>query len=451
MRKLILALSLIFPLIAFAHGGVDDEGLVIRMTAEGFSPQELTVTANDAVLFINNDDVARSPFYEHGKSNELPPGGSAKLAFPKPGAFHVRDTRNAKAALTVVVLEDPAESLATPRLSLWERAKLFLFRLFRSARAEAGVDEEELARFKSLTDVEKYAWVNEISEKEGPEVAWRYILAAYTTPEGVVGNAHDLAHLVGQLLYKKYGFKGLKTCTPTFAFGCYHGVMQVAFDKEKPSEFPAQLAAAQVGCEEVAPGESPSYWSCIHGIGHGVATYRGFDLKTSLADCDTYGPRFSTYCHDGVFMEFVSRAPEGYYRAADPLYPCDAIGEAYKVACARNQVQVMKQKFGLADKDIAKACLAGGDEKISYHCIDAIGYGVGQAAHGEAQRVIDSCNAIADKSAAAQCLAAAAGELVFQNAADWQRNVETICASLAGNPRRDCEARVENVKESYGR
>jgi hypothetical protein len=454
MRNLALALgSLAFlPCLALAHGGVDDGELIVRMTAEGFAPQELTVTQNDVVLFINNDDVPRAPYYEQDGGKEAAPGSSVKLAFPEAGSFRVRDAKNANAKLTVVSLEDPANRpLEGETPSLWQRLKHLFLDIFRAKKAEAKLDQKLLAEFKGLSVVEKYAWVNKVGAEEGAETAWRYVIAAYTTPDGVVGDAHDLAHLVGQLLYKQYGFKGLATCTPTFAFGCYHGVMQVAFDREKPAEFPAQLAAARAGCEGVAEETSPSYWSCIHGVGHGVATYENFDLSQALADCDTYGERFATYCHDGVFMEFVARAPESYYKTSDPIYPCDAIDGAYRVACARNQVQAMKQKFGMADAAIAKACLASGDKDISYHCIDAIGYGVGQSARGDAKRAIAECRAIADEAAAAQCLAAAAGELVFQDAAGWQKSAETICGSLAGGAREACEARVASVKQSYGR
>ena len=328
---------------------------------------------------------------------------------------------------------------------------LSTFIFFHPAKNEAEIDQKILTQFKNLDDVHKYAWINEIGASEGPEVAWNYVVAAYTTPEGVVGNAHDMAHLVGQLLFKKYGFKGLSTCTPIFAFGCYHGLMQVAFDKNKPEEFQNKLVEAEKGCSAVGPTSSPSYWSCIHGIGHGVATFRDYKIDKSLADCSTLDKSISTYCYDGVFMEFSNSAAPEFYKQSDPLYPCDTVDEAYKSACARAQVQVMKLRFGMSAPAIADACLAGGNQTVAYHCVDAVGYSIAQGSQGDSRQVLSGCNAIKEAAAAAQCLAAAAGELVFQDTLGWQQSATAICVSLAGSYKASCDERVESVKKSYGR
>ncbi len=470
MRKLIFLplLLALFPLFALAHGGVNDDELIIRITADGFSPKELTVTQNDTVLFINNDDVTHRPasdphpthtaYPEFDAKQGIAPGESWKMTFTKVGTWHFHDHVSPSHTGTIVVLPEPTntpvlgEPATIPTPSFWSKVKAFFSNLFHhSAKKEVKVDQKLLAEFKALDDVNKYAWINDIGTHEGPEVAWNYVIAAYTTPEGVVGNAHDMAHLVGQLLFKKYGFKGLMTCIPVFAFGCYHGVMQVAFDKEKPQEFPTRLAEAKEGCMGVATTTSPSYWSCIHGVGHGVATYEDFALDKSLADCDTFGSSVSTYCHDGVFMEFSSRAPANFYQANDPLYPCDAIAEQYKGSCARSQVQVMKGHFEMKVPEVAALCLKNESPAIRYHCIDDLGYGVAQESGGNATRVTAGCNAITDKAAAAQCLAAAAGELVFQDIVGWQKSVETICETLTGSFHDACDTRVNNVKTSYGR
>ena len=67
------------------------------------------------------------------------------------------------------------------------------------------------------------------------------------------------------------------------------------------------------------------------------------------------------------------------------------------------------------------------------------------------EKIVLGCQEIKNESGAAQCMAAAAGELVFQNYAGWRESVKEICSSLSGRYREECSLRVEQVKQSYGR
>jgi plastocyanin len=464
----IACLFLAFPLFALAHGGEHDE-LIIRMTENGFEPRELTVTAGDEVLFINNDERDRWPasnfhpthtlYPEFDTKDHVKPGESWKFTFNEPGTWRMHDHLIPHFTGTIVVLEDPGETTekevkntaSSQSQTIWSRIKAFFKKLFSSSQTEARVSSSRLAEFTNKSEGEKYAWLEDIAARESPETAWQYVLAAYQTPEGVVGNPHDMAHLVGQLLYKDRGFDGLSTCTPVFAFGCYHGLMEVAFDKDKPEDYKKNLALGQEGCKIVGPEDSPSYWSCIHGIGHGVVTFREHDVNKALTDCDLLSERVRTYCHDGVFMELSISAPANFYKKENLLYPCDMVGESYKVACARSQVQVMRQRFGRNTAQIAAACRRSGNSNIIYHCVDSLGYFTGQVAAGNAERILAGCREIAVESDAAQCSAAAAGELVFQDTVGWKQTTEAICRGLKNEYQAQCRARIEQVKQSYGR
>lgn len=474
MRKYIIPtlFLLSLPFLALAHGGVDDGELIIRMTENGFEPKELTAVEGDEVLFINNDDVDRWPasnfhpshtiYPEFDSLTGIKPGESWKMKFEKAGTWRMHDHLIPHMTGTIVVLEDLSKTTTTPEVAtatkleesigLWAKIKAFFSKLFATSPKKVGaVDEKALLEFKSLDERSKYAWLEERAGTESPEAAWNYVLAAYNTPEGVVGNPHDLAHLVGQLIFKKNGFEGLSICKPVFAFGCYHGLMEVAFDKDDLSGYRDQFIAAEKGCAAIGSTSSPSYWSCIHGIGHGAITFREHALDKALTDCDILGDSVKTYCHDGVFMELSISAPPNFYRKDTPLYPCNTVAESYKKSCARSQVQVMKQRFGFKSNDIASACLKSGSDTIIHHCIDAIGYAVGQESGGAAEEVVTGCKTIVDEKSSAQCLAAAAGELVFQNTAGWQESVKKICESATGSYREACEVRVGQVKQSYGR
>ena len=449
-----------------AHGGEHGE-LIIRMTDEGFEPKELTITEGDEVLFINNDDTDRWPasnfhpthtiYSDFDPERGIPPGESWKFIFTKPGTWRMHDHLIPHMTGTIVVLENVEASATTTgsetleKPSFWAKIKAFFSKLFNFSKSTNGVSDKLLAEFKNLDERAKYTWLEETAARENPETAWEYVLAAYKTPEGVTGNPHDMAHLVGQLLYKAYGFEGLATCDPVFAFGCYHGLMEVAFDKDKPEEYRARLSTAQEGCRQIGDENDPSYWSCIHGMGHGVVTFREHDLGKSLTDCDLLGESVRTYCHDGVFMELSISAPPSFYKDGDPIYPCMSIQESYRTSCARSQVQIMKQRFQMDTNEIAQTCAQTGDEKIIYHCVDALGYGVAQASGGMSSQIIAGCQEIEGDTFLAQCMAAAAGELVFQDYVGWREMSKEVCTALPLEYQESCYGRVEQVKQSYGR
>jgi len=468
----ILTAYFLLPDAIWAHGGVNDDELIIRMAENGFEPRELTVTESDEVLFINNDDVDRWPasnfhpthtlYPEFDSLKGVPPGESWKVKFGKVGTWRMHDHLFPHMTGTIVVLSDPNTNATTSQgqtlntdlpagkagsqgLTLWTKIKAFFLKLFSKEKAPA------ISEFKNLPEREKYAWLENRAKVESPEVAWRYVKEAYNTPEGVVGNPHDMAHLVGQLIYKSYGFDGLTICEPIFAFGCYHGLIEVAFDKDKPEAYSDKLFAAQEGCKSLGDTETPSYWSCIHGMGHGVATFREYNMEKSLNDCDLLNERVRTYCHDGVFMEFSISAPASFYKKERPIYPCDTVAEDYKTSCARSQVQVMRLRFKMNTNAIARTCIDTKNTKIIYHCTDALGYFIAQTSAGNPSKIIANCRDITNEKSAAQCTAAAAGELIFQNYVGWQDSVKEICGSLSEAYQVDCLKRVEQVKQSYGR
>jgi hypothetical protein len=333
--------------------------------------------------------------------------------------------------------------------NLWQR--LFAAPAKKASISGQMTDPKLVAEFKSQNEQAKYKWLEDIAQQYNPETAWAYVKAAYDTPAGVVGNAHDMAHLVGQLIFKQYGFDGLSICDPTFAFGCFHGFMEVAFDKEHPEQYESNLQKGQDSCKALGDMKSPSYWSCIHGMGHGIASYRDYDLDSSLTDCDRLDPQVRTYCHDGVFMEFLNKSSPHFYKTSDPIYPCDTVGEEYKIACARSQATVMRVRLGMTTPQIADACLATHNDKIMFNCIDSIGYFIGQTNAANASQVVTDCREIREDAGAAQCMAAAAGELVFQDSVGWREGAQQICSSLRGTYKDLCFARVDQVKQSYGR
>ena len=76
-------------------------------------------------------------------------------------------------------------------------------------------------------------------------------------------------------------------------------------------------------------------YQCIHGLGHGLMIYTGYDLPGSLKTCDGLQTGFDRVsCSGGVFMEnFTSSygVTSKYLRKNDPIYPCNAVAERHKL------------------------------------------------------------------------------------------------------------------------
>lgn len=118
---------------------------------------------------------------------------------------------------------------------------------------------------------------------------------------------HNLAHLVGALLYKKEGLKGISICDAAFTWGCYHGFMGTAFENEGNQVW----GDAEKFCEKIDKKFKVDDEECIHGIGHGLlalTNYSSADLTSSLKSCDIFkNKRYNLSCRDGVFMEYYSQ------------------------------------------------------------------------------------------------------------------------------------------------
>lgn len=300
--------------------------------------------------------------------------------------------------------------------------------------------------FEKMSEPEQYQTLENVIAKQGIEIAWKFVKDTYTTTgSSLGGRSHDLAHFIGGKLFIAKGLAGLPSCDPTFAFGCYHGFTESAFKNSLD-----ELQAVSNACQQVGPVSSGPWSSCIHGIGHGVASfYNSTDLLPALTTCDRLGIG-APFCHDGVFMEFAISAPNSFYDKSNSLHPCDTIATAYQAACGRNILAAASSRFKLSPLEVANACLAAA-APFSSACIDTFGFMQAGDVKTDGRQIATRCAALAQSAATAQCTAAAAGELVFQNYPDWQRQAPTACNQLPLADQAACHARVQQTIQNYHR
>lgn len=301
---------------------------------------------------------------------------------------------------------------------------------------------------RSIGNTAAYNAIKKIADTEGLDAAWKYVITTYGQDNAKQIEAHDFAHYVGQLLFEKKGLTGITICTTDFAFGCYHGLLDRAFRDDLKS-----LSQAEKACRVVGPPKSGPYSSCIHGIGHGVASfYKDQDLNGALTTCDTLPEGAPQFCYDGVFMEFSRDALDDFYKPKDPIYPCDSVGPQYAYACGRNLPSVMMSRFHMSFEDIAKACQRSQVRDIRSSCFTALGFQTLYSSGSNTTEMIKLCETLNDREFEFECKSAAAGELIFQNMKNWQTDSPLICNSLTDpDQKRMCSEHSLSIQKNYSR
>lgn len=286
---------------------------------------------------------------------------------------------------------------------------------------------------------------------ESPREAWIQLKNASIVEGEVVLNSHELAHVVGNSLYTQYGaVEAMQVCDPTFAYGCYHGV----FEEYLLSEGPGKISTIVEECRTLVPPEKRndpvSYSGCTHGLGHGLLTWEGLDLKRALAGCDALDIQDRPYCYDGVFMEYSFSAPPSWFDTDNLWKLCTNLDSRYFINCGRYQTNVFRTIFNFTFEETVDACMDAPDPVLKDHCIDSIGFYAAQ--NGRTVPTIqEMCATIGDNSYMARCITAAAGELIFQEYESWRENSNALCTALTPAGESRCHERNNQIIERYER
>lgn len=465
LALVIVLIPLFIPYPIFAHSQTQ----IIEMTENGFEPDPVTVDENATIIFLNKDTKPRWPASNVHPTHDIYPqfdpkkpldvGESWAFKNPKIGTwkFHDHLLPHMRGAITVVAEESgqvktTSQEDQTPNPNLLDKFKSFwseifskisgFFSNFGGQKKVLGVDN-----FSSLSPQEQSKKLEEVAQVEGVEGAWQLIKDSFKGQSGSSGNIHDLAHLSGNLIYKEKGFEGLSICSADFAFGCYHGFLDTAFKNDL-----SHLMDAQNACLKLGPPNSGPVASCIHGIGHGVASFHSVkDLRASLASCKNLTSG-AEYCFDGVFMEFERSAPENFYKVSDPLYPCNELesefGPTFSFSCGRNQPTVLISRFKVGFGEVVNICLNSASAPFKQACFDSLGFMA--AATADAQQIVFTCQQIGNPQFVLSCTKAAAGELVFQEVPGWFDKSQQVCNSLTSG-QTECSEYVNRIIKEYGR
>lgn len=259
---------------------------------------------------------------------------------------------------------------------------------------EEGTEPAEIAGIKAASVLaEQVKLYTDLIDRVGPEEAQEEL---YLSGLPFTGQTHLLNHVVGDILYVKYGPRGLAKCKEYFLASCYHGFTLHAIAVGGMEEVKKVIAT----CVEEGPAVSIQ---CAHAVGHGFLTSVGYkNLLEGLVLCDDAAVKikdFSVYnCHDGVFMENIwgvhegERSVDAWIKDDDSLYPCNEprIPARYLKACWSNQPALIYQNTGNLQA-VGEICLTIKNSVDQESCFNGLARQIHPLAGGNVEKTFMLC------------------------------------------------------------
>jgi hypothetical protein len=271
-------------------------------------------------------------------------------------------------------------------------------------------------------------------------------------------DCHPVAHAIGRGTFVVQGSvdKSFSACDFTCHSGCYHGAMERFLRGDAAHcgghghinllEVRSRVISA---CDPNLPYQI--YFQCLHGLGHAVLYFSGYDLQESLELCDATADWFSQgSCYGGVFMEnIVAAEPEQRdLSESDYHYPCSKLADKYKDACYLMQTSRMTE-MGLSVPELFEQCRLAGAFKLT--CVTSIGRDLSNAARaGRVAQVAEQCSAgsVEEREACTRGVAYALADNTWSGEYAFP-----FCASFGdASARSYCfEISAEYLRQTYGK
>lgn len=270
---------------------------------------------------------------------------------------------------------------------------------------------------------------------QGSKTAYAYFQRAYQNIDPAI--VHNLAHWIGNELYRREDIQGVSLCDASYQFGCFHGFFGAALGTRGTEILPK--------VEEVcmkSGGVPAQFGGCIHGVGHGLLGLRGYranDLIGALKDCDILISRSSQEgCYNGVFMEYNIRTMQELkgnkiimraFDAKRPFDPCDTLTVAYQPFCFYEQpawwTTVGEQSISAS----GILCASLNNVRNRDECFRGLGRAMLGNSDNNAQQIISQCAKMPDGESSAACVRESVRLLLSQgNTASWKE----LCQSISG-------------------
>jgi mono/diheme cytochrome c family protein len=283
---------------------------------------------------------------------------------------------------------------------------------------------------------------------EGPKPALDTLQRTLQTNSAVAGDCHRIAHRMGSAALSRFKDKvapAFIAGSPVCASGYYHGIVERAFLGQPTDKL--AVVARQLCDDRQITEQRFLFYQCIHGLGHGLMIYTGYDLPGSLKTCDGLRAGFDRVsCSGGVFMENFNSSygvTSKYLRKNDPIYPCNAIAERHKLYCYLLVTANILRLENYDQARTAEACRRSERAWIKT-CFESFGRDVSGIAGTSASKALASCRLA--KGNERDCLYGVSREIVNSDASGQRGG--RFCAQVPGRHRAHCYEGVGSVLAS---
>jgi mono/diheme cytochrome c family protein len=267
-----------------------------------------------------------------------------------------------------------------------------------------------------------------VAYKDGPKAALDIFDGRIKQPGPIEADCHRIAHAIGAGSLSYFDGKigqafvaGRPSCTS----GYYHGILERAFLGIKESEL---ASASNKFCADpmIRKTEFIAY-QCVHGLGHGLMIYTGYDLPLSLKTCDNLANEWDgRSCTGGVFMENIQSSygvKSRWLKAKDLIYPCNAVAERDKYYCYDLVPGRVLPVYGHDFKQAIKWCRRS-ERGWVLVCFQGLGREASGFTRLDPDRTLAICKQAGNMAPA--CIVGASRDMVYTDAGP--RRAKVFCA-----------------------
>lgn len=449
MFAIVFCLAATLPASAYRK-----EVFVIQITGDGFVPRKTEIKREQTVVFKN---LTQSPAWpslvplnggetDIGPLKKIGPEETWGFTFNKTGAWKISDRSNEKFEGELVVKEDDGYSPFYVSLKEQNERKFYtnttiwyktLYEKFRGAILTLFGLEQKKTEKDFNTSLK-----NNIKELGAGKAI--QILENEVDRE----TCHKLSHQAGEYAYELFKENAFQWHTFAFSSECgsgyFHGLMDAYLqtnDEHRLLEFPIADFGEKniINILHQVCDKSPFDLKCAHVLGHSIMAWSNYDLLKALPLCDKISavPAIQNECWRGIFMENVDGGRNqdvGHftkYISDDPFYPCNIVGEKYKVACYQFIPGRLEDVMHTNPHDAELACakIPSPYENI---CFSSLGVLVMRKEIDSPKNAAILCSNIPNTLHRSMCIIGAAEESVFNQTK--QKSATIFCGALTDQP-----------------
>jgi hypothetical protein len=237
-------------------------------------------------------------------------------------------------------------------------------------------DETRIADCRTGFTCYEQAFGN-VAYRKGPKVALGLLQSLMQTNGTVAADCHRMAHVIGAAALVRFRgdvARAFAAGSATCASGYYHGILERAL-RDAPRLGIVTVARRLCAGREVRRTIWLAY-QCVHGLGHGLMLYSGYNLPFALDVCAKLATEADRqWCPGGVFMENIVTSYGGqspWLKKTDPIYPCNVVKERDKVACYGMVTSWINQLNGYDWRATARTCRRA-EPKYVTTCFSSLG------------------------------------------------------------------------------